>query len=250
MARLEKLTALVTGAGKAGGIGRAIAVALAEEGADVAISDLPILKSDAEGALREIEALGGRGLVALGDVSRVADCRRLVQEAIDGLGRLDLLVNNAGGGTDMEFLDTDEAHYHEKLDVNLKGPFFLSQAAARHMLERGSGKIVNISSELNYIGAHDAIPYSMAKAGIRTMTKALAQALAPTIHVNTVAPGPTASQSFIESHEYTDEVRLAMPLQRFIRPEEVARTVVFLASSDGDCYTGQTLDPNGGAVMN
>ena len=249
MSRLAGRVALVTGAGGKESIGRAVAIALAEEGADLSINDLPSQSESLKKLVAEIEAMGRKALPIPGSVADVKSCHQMIDDTIRHFGRLDVLVNNAGGGEDVEFLDTEERDYHEKLDVNLKGPFFLTQAAVRHMHEQGGGKVVNISSEMAYIGEPTAIPYTMAKGAIRTMTKAIALAVAPTIQVNAVAPGPTTSASFKASHEFTDEVRNGLPLKRFVEPYEVARSVVFLASADGDCFTGQTLDPNSGAVM-
>ena len=111
------------------------------------------------------------------------------------------------------------------------------------------GRIVNISSEQAYIGHPNLPHYSAAKAGMLTMTRSLATALAPAITVNCVAPGPTATARFKAGPEYADAIRDLIPLKRWVEPRDVARSVVFLASSDGDAYTGQILDPNGGTVM-
>ncbi|RVA15908.1 SDR family oxidoreductase, partial [Mesorhizobium sp. M7D.F.Ca.US.004.03.1.1] len=162
---------------------------------------------------------------------------------------LDVLINNAGGARDKAFLDIDEAHFDQQVDVHLKGPFFLAQAAARIMLAKGEGKIINIASELAYVGEPLLIPYTSAKGGLRTMTKAMALALAPHITVNSVSPGPTATKKFRGGREYNDENRLKIPLQRFVEPYDVARSIIFLASSDGNVFTGQTLDPNCGVIM-
>jgi NAD(P)-dependent dehydrogenase (short-subunit alcohol dehydrogenase family) len=116
-------------------------------------------------------------------------------------------------------------------------------------LKRGSGRIINIGSELGYKGDSLGSHYTASKAGIRALTKSLALAAGPGITVNTVAPGPTDTDAFRSYEECNEENREKLPLQRFVRPSEVGRSVVFLASSDGDCYTGQTLDPNCGAVL-
>ena len=250
MPRLTGKVALVTGSGGRGSIGRATVLALAEEGADIAVNDLPHRGEEAREAATEIRALGRRAYLALADVTGVHDCRRIVNDTVAHLGQIDILVNNAGGDRTQDFLDITEEFYDQQMDLHLKAPFFLAQAAARHMLERGSGRIINISSELNYTGEAVLIPYSSAKGGLRTMTKALARALAPAVTVNTVAPGPTATDEFKTTWEYTDEHRKALPLHRFVEPRDVGRSVVFLASADGDAFTGQTLDPNCGAVMN
>ena len=249
MGRLTGKTVLITGSGARGSIGRATALELAREGADIAVNDLPAREEEAREVADQIEALGRKACVTLGDVTDVAQCRRIVQGAIDGLGHMDILVNNAGNDRDCPFLEVDEELFDHQVDLHLKGPFFLAQEAAKHMMPRGSGRIINIGSELSYVGEPVAMPYSMAKGGLRTMSKVMAMALAPTITVNTVAPGPTATDEFKTTWEYTDELRETLPLKRFGTPEDVARSVAFLASSDGDAFTGQTLDPNCGAVM-
>ena len=168
---------------------------------------------------------------------------------MDHFGHLDILVNNAGGGHHQPFEDVTEEDYDQQMDLHLKGPFFLSQATVPHMRKQGGGRIINISSEQVYIGYPSLTHYTAAKAGLRTLTKSLALALAPIITVNTVCPGPTATEKFMSGPEYTDKVLNQILLKRWGRPEDVARSVVFLATSDGDAYTGQTLDPNCGTVM-
>jgi len=246
MGRVDGTVALVTGAAR--GIGRAIAIGLAEEGADVSIADL-----DATTAAKPVESrireLGRRAILIDADVSRVADCHRMVDETMQTFGRIDLLVNNAGGGRYQKFEEITEADYDSILGVNLKAAFFASQAVVPHMRAQGKGKIVNIGSEQAYIGYELLTHYTAAKGGILSLTRSLALTLAPTINVNTVAPGPTATEKLMAGPEYVDEVRDQIPLKRWIQPADIARTVVFLASSDGDIYTGQTLDPNAGTVM-
>ena len=248
MGRLNGKLALVTGAARRESIGRAISICLAEEGADVAINDFK-REEEARELARDIDALGRRAIVVMADVTRVSECQRLVAEVVAELGGLDILVNNAGYSHHQNLDEITEADFDEMLDLNLKGPFFLAQSAAPHFRARSFGRVINISSEQAYIG-HPKLPhYSAAKAGMITMTKSLALALAPAITVNCVAPGPTATGRFRAGPEYTDEIRNLIPLKRWGEPRDVARTVVFLASADGDAYTGQTLDPNCGTVM-
>jgi glucose 1-dehydrogenase len=248
MGRLDGKIALVTGAARTGSIGRAIAMALAEEGANVAINDID-REREADQVIQMIQAIGRKAVVIRADVARVSECRRMVDETVAHFGRLDILVNNAGAARRQPFEDVSEADYDHQLDLHLKAPFFAVQAAVPHMRAGQGGRIINISSEQAYIGCTDLVPYTAAKGGLRTLTKSLALALAPSITVNCVCPGPTATERFKAGPEYTDEVRESLPLKRFGQPEDVARSVVFLASSDGDAYTGQTLDPNCGAVM-
>ena len=248
MGCLEGKVAVVTGAGRNGSIGRAITLGLAAAGADVVINDLD-RAAEADEVVRRVGEAGRRALVVLADVSKVSECRRLIGEAVEHFGRLDILVNNAGTPRSQAFSDITEDDWDAMLDLFLKGPFFLSQAAAPHMHAHGGGRIINISSEQAYIGHPRLAHYTAAKGGLRTLTKSLALAFAPEITVNTVCPGPTASGRFKQGSEYTEEVRMQIPLKRWGRPEDVAASVVFLASPDGDAYTGQTLDPNCGAVM-
>jgi NAD(P)-dependent dehydrogenase (short-subunit alcohol dehydrogenase family) len=248
VARLDGKLALVTGAARRESIGRAIALCLAEEGADVAINDFGRDEEAAETAA-EIEKLGRRAFVIMGDVSKVDECRRVIEEATAKLCGLDVLVNNAGYSHHQVLDAITEADYDQMLDLNLKGPFFLAQAAVPHLAARGGGRIINISSEQGYIGDPGLPHYSAAKAGMMAMSKSLALALAPLITVNCVAPGPTATGRFREGPEYTDEIRNRIPLKRWGEPRDVGRSVVFLASSDGDAFTGQVLDPNCGTVM-
>lgn len=248
MGRLEGKLALVTGAARRDSIGRAIALCLAEEGADIVVADFNRAEEAGE-IVREIELLGRRAFAIVGNVSVVADCQRLVPEAVALLGGLDILVNNAGYSHHQPVLDITEADYDEMLDLNLKGPFFLTQAAIPHLTKRGGGRIINISSEQAYIGDRGLPHYSAAKAGMMAMSRSLALALAPSITVNCVAPGPTATGRFRAGPEFKDDIRDRIPLKRWGEPRDVGRSVVFLASSDGDAFTGQILDPNCGTVM-
>jgi glucose 1-dehydrogenase len=246
--RLEGKVALVTGAARRDSIGREISICLAEEGADVAINDFN-REDEARELAFEIEALGRRAIVVMADVTRVSECRRLIAEVVAGQGGLDILVNNAGYSHHQNLAEITEADFDEMLDLNLKGPFFLAQSAVPHLKARSIGRVINISSEQAYIGHPNLPHYSAAKAGMISMTKSLALALAPAITVNCVAPGPTATGRFRAGPEYTDALRALIPLRRWGEPRDVGRSVVFLASKDGDAYTGQTLDPNCGTVM-
>jgi NAD(P)-dependent dehydrogenase (short-subunit alcohol dehydrogenase family) len=246
--RLAGRTALVTGAARAGSIGRAICTALAEEGCDLVINDHG-RAAEAESFAGEIRALGVRAIPIEADVTKVAACRHLVDEAIAGLGHLDILVNNAGFAQHKPFMEITEADFDASTSLHLKGPFFLAQFVAAHMKQRSFGRIVNISSEQAYIGYADLAHYTAAKGGLRTLTKSLALALAPDVTVNTVCPGPTATEKFKAGPEYRPEIRDQVVLKRWVEPRDIGRSVVFLVSDDGAAYTGQTLDPNCGTVM-
>lgn len=247
-ARLYGRAALVTGAARRGSIGRAICLALAEEGAAIAINDHR-RGDEANEFAAEIAALGVRVIVVEADVTDCTECRRLVEETIAGLGHLDILVNNAGFAQHKSFTEITEADFNLAMDLHLKAPFFLAQFASGHMQARGYGRVINISSEQAYIGYPDLAHYAASKAGLLTLTKSLALALAPDITVNAVCPGPTATEKFKSGPEYRPEIRDRIPLKRWVDPRDVGRSVVFLASPDGDSFTGQTLDPNCGTVM-
>ncbi len=164
MQSLNGKVALVTGAASEESIGRAIAVELARAGADIAINDFGRAEQ-AEALAEELRRSGRRATVVLGDVALVPECRRIVAETMAALGRLDILVNNAGGGRRTPFEQVTEAEYDQQLAVHLKGPFFLSQAAALHLRAHPGGRIINISSEMGYLGAPDLAHYTAAKAG-------------------------------------------------------------------------------------
>jgi 3-oxoacyl-[acyl-carrier protein] reductase len=254
--RLSGTTALVTGGAR--GIGYGIALELAREGADVAVADLVSEEAGSE-VVGVIRGLGRRAAYIRRDLSGASEARGAIADAVTALGHLDLLVNNAGGarvnkGGDSEmgyreFLDITEAEFDQILGANLKSAFFCSQAAARHMRERGRGSIINIGSEQAYFGFALLTHYTAAKGGILALTRSMARALAPAIRVNAVCPGPIATPAMVSGIELTDEARDEIPLKRWGQPQDVARSIVFLASSDGAFYTGQTLDPNGGTAM-
>lgn len=250
MSRLELSgrRALVTGAGRRGSIGREIALTLANAGADVGVNDFERDDALAEvaGAIRQ---LGRRSIALPGDIRSVSTCKKLIQNCVEELDGLDILVNNAGGGAHYHLQDITEEVWDNALNLMLRGPFFLSQAAAVPMQRAGRGWIVNISSEQAYIGEPELCHYTSAKGGLRTLTKSLALALAPEITVNSVCPGPTATDKFKLGKEFSSGADKVLPRRRWGSPADVAQSVLFLVSPSGDAYTGQTLDPNCGAVM-
>jgi 3-oxoacyl-[acyl-carrier protein] reductase len=240
---LEDRVALVTGAAR--GIGRAVAEALAEAGAAVALADLAAPQEAANG-------VAGRGLALAGDVSKEADAGRLVAETVAGLGRLDILVNNAGIEIGAALVDATVADFDRMIAVNLRGPFLMARAAVRAMREAGrSGRIVNIASELAYLGRAGSSIYTATKGGLVTFTRSWARELAPDILVNAVAPGPidTALLDFANMPPALKALETSMPLGRIGRPEEIAPAVVWLAGPGASYVTGQTIGVNGGAVM-
>jgi len=241
---------LVTGSRR--GIGRAIAFALAREGAHVVVNYRPT-REPLRDLVDELEAESGgaRALAVMGDVSAQDDVRGMVDEIIAEFGRIDVLVNNAGISSSKDFIDLTVEDWDEFMKVNLRGTFLCCRFVVPWMLKQGYGRIIIISSQLGQRGAARMVPYTASKAAQIGLTKSLARELSPyNITVNAVAPGPVLTD-MLKHHDQTwfDEMKARLPLGRLGKPEEVAPSVVFLASEDGALYTGQTLGPNCGDVM-
>lgn len=248
MTQLDGQVALVTGAVRKGGIGRAIVQALTDAGATVVMNDYN-RDDEAQEMLELLKAKGQPAFLAMGDITDVPTCHEIVQSALKQAGHIDILVNNAGFAKWQEVDEITEQDWDHSMALHLKAPFFLARECGRHMVERGSGRIINISSEQAYIGHVNLAHYTAAKAGLRTLSKTLAWAFAPHVTVNSVCPGPTATAKFVSGPEYALGLPPTIPLQRWGTPEDVALSVVFLAGPGGNAYTGQTLDPNCGVVM-
>ncbi len=247
--RLEGKVALVTGAQQ--GIGRAIAVALARDGADVGVNFLDDA-SAAEGVAGEIRGLGRRAVTVQGDVSRAASVESMVKTVMDALGPPDVLVNNAGVFPRAAFLELSEREWDHVLGINLKGSFLCAQAVARALVAAGRpGAIVNISSSA-VRGDPRGVHYSSSKAGVVGLTRAMALALAPhRIRVNAIAPGltDTAQPRYGNTEEQIAERAREIPLGRIAQPEEIAKVAVFLASAESGWVTGELIHVNGGFYM-
>jgi NAD(P)-dependent dehydrogenase (short-subunit alcohol dehydrogenase family) len=247
--RLEGKVALVTGAQQ--GIGRAIAVALARDGADVGVNFLDDA-SAAERVAGEIRGLGRRAVTVQGDVSRAASVESMVKTVVDALGPPDVLVNNAGVFPRAAFLELLEREWDHVLGINLKGSFLCAQAVARALVAAGRpGAIVNISSSA-VRGDPRGVHYSSSKAGVVGLTRAMALALAPhRIRVNAIAPGltDTAQPRYGNTEEQIAERAREIPLGRIAQPEEIAKVAVFLASAESGWVTGELIHVNGGFYM-
>jgi 3-oxoacyl-[acyl-carrier protein] reductase len=239
--------ALVTGATQ--GIGRAIALALADAGAQVWINHLQ--QADAAAQLvKQIEAAGGRARAVPADVADPAQVTAMFAQIL-AAGPLDILVNNAGIILEKDFVDTDEDDWAQVLGVDLGGVYRCCRLALRHMQPRGSGRIVNIASELGQLGRERYAAYCTAKAGVIGLTKALAREFAPAIRINGVAPGPVDTP-MVSVENMSEEMiarEIAIPAGRLGRPEEIAAAVLFLLSPQASFFHGQMLGANGGAWM-
>jgi len=241
---------LVTGAQQ--GIGRAMAAAFAEAGADVAVNWL----DDEPAAARlaaEIRAAGRRALPVRANVGDIAEVRAMVAAVEEGLGPVDVLINNAGVFPRVPFLEITESDWDHVLGVNLKGACFCAQAVARALVAAGRpGAIVNISSGAAFRGSPRGVHYCASKGGVVSMTRQMALELAPhRIRVNAIAPGltDTAQPRYGGSEEEIAATARAIPLGRIAQPEEIARAAVFLCSDDAGFITGQTLHVNGGSYL-
>ena len=245
---LEGRGAIVTGG--AIGIGRAIAVALAREGCHVCIVDRA--PDEQIGAVvDQIAADGGSAFAQRADVSDEAQVMSLFESAKRRLPALDVLVNNAGILIEKPLLDTTAEDFDRLIGVNLKGAFLVGREALRIMVGRSSGRVINIASELAYLGRERCSVYCASKGGILSMTRAWAREFAPNILVNAIAPGPTDT-AMLGPNSTSPQTRAKEsqnPLGRIGRPDEIAAVAVFLAGSGATFMTGQCISPNGGAAM-
>jgi 3-oxoacyl-[acyl-carrier protein] reductase len=245
--RLAGRSALITGGNT--GIGRAVALAYAREGADVAVCYVD-REPEARSLEAEVAALGRKALAIRADVTSEADVAALMSRVASAFGRLDILVNNAGIQRPQGLLEMSVADWDRMLTVHLRGAFLCSREAARVMIPAKSGRIINLCSQLGYIGRERYTAYSTAKGGMIAFTRALAKELAPHgILVNGVAPGLVDTGFDPLSEEAKSAHAAGLPLKRLGTTDDMTSAFVFLAGDEAGYYCGQLLHPNGGEIM-
>jgi len=247
---LDGMVALVTGSGR--GIGEALAVGLAQAGADVAVSDLPAGMAEASGVQARIEDLGRRSAAYQMDVQIIEEINTGIDRVVEEFGRLDILVNNAGIRRRQAAVEVTEEDWDAVISTNLKGTFFCSQAAARHMIPQGRGRIINIASQLAVVGGENRAAYCASKGGVASLTQVLAlEWIQHGITVNAIGPGPTETPGLLAAdsrspEELDQDLTAHMPLGRRMRPEELVGAAVYLASPSAGATTGHLLIVDGG----
>lgn len=248
MGKLDGKVALVTGASR--GIGRAIAIALAKEGASVAVN----FAGNSEKAgqvVSEIKEMGREAVAIQGDVTNADSVTAMVKNVTEQFGKLDILINNAGITRDNLLVRMKEEDWDSVINTNLKGVFLCTKAVSRQMMKQRQGRIINISSVVGVSGNAGQANYVAAKSGVIGLTKTTAKELAARgITVNAIAPGfIETDMTNVLTEEVGEQMRKQIPLGRFGLPEDVAKTAVFLASEDSGYITGQTIQVDGGMVM-
>jgi 3-oxoacyl-[acyl-carrier protein] reductase len=239
--------AMVTGAAQ--GIGKAVALLLARNGADTIVADINLEK--AEGTAKEIQALGRKALAVKVDVGSFDDVIRVVQTVLEEFSQIDILVNNAGINRDKLILRMTEEDWDAVLTINLKGTFNCTKAVVRHMSKQRSGKIVNIASVVGEMGNAGQANYAASKAGVIGFTKTVAREFAQRgINVNAIAPGYIETpMTDVLAEKVKEQLRRLIPMERLGKPEDVAEAVLFLVSEASSYITGQVLNVNGGIYM-
>jgi len=253
MRGLEGRTALVTGG--ASGIGRATCLRLAEEGCSLGVFDLN--GDGAKETVQQIVAAGGRASAHCVDIADFDAVKQGVESLQADTGTIDILVNNAGWDAIAPFLETDFGLWKKVIDINLYGSLHMHYAVLPGMVERQRGKVVNISSDAGRVGSSGEAVYSAAKGGIIAFTKTLARELARSnVKLNTVCPGPTDTPLFAEvagqgeaGAKIAEGLKRAIPMKRLGQPDDYPGVIAFLASSDADFITGQTISVSGGLTM-
>jgi 3-oxoacyl-[acyl-carrier protein] reductase len=248
--RLKDKIALVTGSSR--GIGRAVALGFAKEGADAVVNYTSNEKAATE-VVEAIQSMGRKAIAVKADVARKSEAEHLVTTAIETFGRLDILVNNAGFTRPAMMLKMTEEQWDQVVDIHLKGAFLCSQAAGRQMKEQNSGKIINVTSVAGLVGTVGQINYSAAKGGILSMTKSIARELARhNVCANVISLGIVATDMTekLRSDEKLKEIYMnRILLKRFAEPDDISPAFVFLASDESNYITGQLLCVDGGYGM-
>ena len=248
--KLKEKVALVTGSSR--GVGRAIALAYAKEGASVVIN-YTSNQTAGEEVVETIKEKGGRAILFKADVAKAVEAEALVQKGIEEFGSLDILVNNAGFSRPAMLLKMSEDQWDQVLDIHLKGAFLCSQFAARHMKEQNKGKIINITSVAGIVGTVGQINYSAAKGGLLSFTKSAARELARyNICVNVISLGIVATDMTekIRTDEKLREIYMnRILLKRFAEPDDISPAFIFLGSDESSYITGQLLCVDGGYGM-
>ena len=247
--RFENTGVLITGAGS--GIGRAASLAFAAEGAAIAAADLRL--EAAQATASAVEELGRTAVALQVDVTQPDSVRAMVEQAVAGLGSLDVLINSAGVREIVPFLELPAEEWTKVIGTNLTGTFLCSQAAARHLIARNkSGKIINLSSVAGLVGVPNRAAYVASKHGVVGLTKEMAMELADKhIQVNAIAPGvveTAMTAGYFDKPDIVAPLKKAHPAGRWAQPEEIARLMLFLASEDADFMTGATIPIDGGFV--
>jgi NAD(P)-dependent dehydrogenase (short-subunit alcohol dehydrogenase family) len=245
--RLKGRIALITGSTR--GVGKEFAIGFAKEGADVIINGRNQDKANAVG--KEVESLGVRSMAIGADVSQSQDVTKMVEEAINAFGRIDLLVNNAGVNPFvLEAEKIKEEGWDQVLDVNLKGVFLCCQAVGKKMIQQGGGKIINISSAAGILGEQGLLPYCVSKAGVMVLTRILAYEWSRyNIFVNAIAPGVIAggmNTPILNKEILVSGLIQQVPIKRLASPEEIVKIALFLASEDSSYINGTTIVADGG----
>jgi len=245
---LANKTAVVTGASR--GIGRAIAIKLASEGANIILNYRSSIKS-VEEVMAEIQAMGGKAVAVQGDVSSFAEAEKIIKAAVENFGSLDILVNNAGITKDGLLMRMKEEDFDSVIETNLKGTFNCIRHATPIMMKQRSGRIINMSSVVGVAGNAGQVNYSASKAGVIGITKSAAKELASRgITVNAVAPGfIQTDMTDVLSDKVKEDILSGIPLKRLGKPQEIADLVSFLVSGSGSYITGQVININGGMFI-
>jgi len=243
--KLKNKIAIITGASK--GIGKSTALLFAKEGAKVVVNYFSS-KKEAFSLVDEIEKIGSEAIAMKCDVSKENEVKEMIQKTIDRFGKIDILVNNAGIVFDVPFFERTVEQWKQTMDVNLLGTFLCSKYASIQMLENDAGKIVNISSTSGTTDFDpESIDYDSSKAGVVALTKNLAKELAPKIQVNSVAPGWVDTDMNKDlPKDYIKKETEKIYLKRFAKPEEIAKSILFLVSDDANYITGSILKVDGG----